>query len=172
MWAVVLVRQHLTFLKRLSLFLYWADSAYWSAFTLQYRHSPNQVPVMKYKHSSYVSTYQKLSWWTSSLEDCLRSMALITNFSNKCLRFPLGLSLSESSRPCSFVSSSLPLLIINCILALWKQSPLMDALRKEPSETHYYHCVRMLIRTFFTTLFSVSFINIHGRDSSLVLLQE
>lgn len=29
-----------------------------------------------------------------------------------------------------------------------KQSPLMGALRKQPSETHYYVCVRMSIRAF------------------------
>lgn len=80
MWALVLGRQHLAFLKRLSLLLYLAThltvKAYWSASTLLHRKSASQVPALEQKQSLFLYTYQKLSWWKSSLEDCLRNMEL------------------------------------------------------------------------------------------------
>lgn len=44
-----------------------------------------------------------------------------------------------------------------------------DALRKEPPETHYYICVKMLIKHLYHII-SVFFINIHRRKNFSVVL--
>lgn len=61
LWALVLGRQHLTFLKRLSLFLYLAThltvTVYRSVSILLHRKSASQVPAMEQKYKASVSWY-------------------------------------------------------------------------------------------------------------------
>lgn len=122
-WALVLVRQHLIFLKRLSVFLCLPTQltvqASWFAFTLQHRKSASQVPVMEHKHRALMSLYLSEAQLIEIFGRFSEEYGAYYLFFYTHLRFPLGWSLSESSLLCCFVLSSPPSLVMNCILALW-----------------------------------------------------
>lgn len=158
MWVLVLTRQHLTFLVFRCRGTQPTVKAYWSAFTLQHGKYASQVPsINKVLIFLYLSKAPLMEIIFGRLSEKIWSLSI---FLNEVINITFGFSLSGSSMPCCFVLFS-PFANNEPYFGFMKQCALMDALRRELSETHYYICVRMLIRTFLITLYSVSFINMH-----------
>lgn len=121
MWAFVLGRQHFAFLKRLSLLLYLA--------THLLEHIDLPLPCcienLQARCQSWRRNTEALSLYLSKaqlMEIIFRGLSEEHGaylFLSTHLRFPLRLSLLENSSMHAIMYSSLPLLIMNGILALW-----------------------------------------------------